>query len=72
MSLARINLQKFPFLLLRSKENHTWTSQSIKYRGGDWSSEMRSLDNWVSDFVSVGHVFAFLSSHYTFLSQAWI
>ena len=26
----------------------------------------------VSDFVSVGHIFAFLSSHNTFSSRAWI
>ena len=26
----------------------------------------------VSDFVSIGHIFAFLSSHYTFSSQARI
>ena len=60
----------------------TGQSKTTKIRGGEWSSEkfypsLEISQNLlmgigVSDFASVGPIFAFLSSHYTFSSRAWI
>ena len=71
-----------------SRNNKKIDTTHVISRGGEWSSEKNEKSRQilpksqnlaqptnglgVSDFVSVGHIFAFLSSHYTFSSRARI
>ena len=45
-------------------------SRQILSKSRNLAQPLMSLG--VSEFVSVGHIFAFLLSHYTFSSRAWI